>query len=102
MRIRVFVVLFVLVAGLAYAQSEKATLRGTVTDQSGAIVPGADIVVTDLVTNVEVRKLLSDSNGNYEIPDLKPGTYRVRVGMTGFRAFVADSLKLDGGQIRRV
>ncbi len=102
MRIRIFVFLLILSAGLAYAQTEKATLRGTVTDQSGAVVPGADIVVTDLVTNVEVRKLVSDSNGNFEVPDLKPGTYRVKVDMSGFRSFVADGVKLDGGQIRRV
>jgi hypothetical protein len=102
MRVRLFAFLFILSAAIAGAQTEKGTLRGTVTDQSGAVVPGADIVVTDLVTNVEVRKLLSDSNGNFEIPELKPGSYRVKVDMAGFRSYVADTVKLDGGQIRRV
>jgi len=84
------------------AQSEKATLRGTVSDPSGAIIPGADIVVTDLATNIDVRRILSDSNGNFEMPDLKPGMYRVKVVMTGFRPHIADSLKLDPGQVRRL
>ena len=102
MKTRLLLAFLLLSAAIAVAQTEKSTLRGTVTDQSGAIVPGAEIVVTDLVTDVEARRLLSDSNGNYEVPDLKPGTYRVKVDMPGFRSFVADSVKLDGGQIRRV
>ncbi|RPJ59001.1 MAG: hypothetical protein EHM23_15605 [Acidobacteria bacterium] len=102
MRIRAYLVVFLLLAGTAVAQTEKSTLRGTVTDQSGAIIPGADIVLTDLATNVEVRRLVSDNNGNFEIPDLKPGTYRVKVDLAGFRSFVAEGVKLDGGQTRRL
>jgi len=102
MRIRLLAFFFVVSAAIAVAQTEKSTLRGTVTDQSAAVVPGAEIVVTDLATNVEARRLVSDSNGNYEIPDLKPGVYRVKVDMAGFRSFVADSLKLDAGQVRRL
>ncbi len=102
MRIRVFLVVLLLLAGTAVAQTEKSTLRGTVTDQSGGVIPGADIVITDLATNVEVRRLISDSNGNYEIPDLKPGRYRVKVDLSGFRTFVAEDVKLDGGQTRRL
>ncbi len=101
MRFRLLLLILVLSAVTAFAQTEKATLRGTVTDQSGAIVPGVEIVVTDLTTNVEARRSLSDGNGNFEIPDLKPGTYRVRVEMSGFRPFVADDLKLDAGLVRR-
>jgi len=102
MRIRLFAFLLIVSAAFAVAQTEKSTLRGVVTDQSSAVVPGADIIVTDLITNIEVRRLLSDANGNFEVPDLKPGTYRVKVDMAGFRSFVADSVKLDAGQIRRV
>ena len=103
MRVRLLAVFVVLLTiGLATAQTDRSTLRGTVTDQSGGIIPGADIVVIDLATNVEVRRLLSDSNGNYEVPDLKPGLYRVKVDLAGFRSFVAEDVKLDAGQIRRL
>jgi len=86
----------------AIAQTSKATLRGTVTDPSGAIVPGAEITVTDVGTNVEVRRLITDTNGNFEVPELNPGTYRVKAEMAGFRSFVADALLLDAAQVRRV
>jgi hypothetical protein len=102
MRFRFLALLFIFATATAAAQTEKATLRGTVTDPSGAIVPGVEIAVTDLATNVEARRSFSDPNGNFEIPDLKPGMYRVRVEMTGFRPFVADDLKLDPGLIRRL
>jgi hypothetical protein len=102
MRIRFLLVVLLLLPAMAVAQTEKATLRGTVSDQSGGVIPGADIVITDLATNVEVRSLVSDSNGNYEIPDLKPGQYRVKVDLSGFRTFIAEDVKLDGGQVRRL
>ncbi|MBI3697975.1 MAG: carboxypeptidase regulatory-like domain-containing protein, partial [Acidobacteria bacterium] len=41
-------------------------------------------------------------NGNYEVPDLKPGTYRVKADKAGFRTHLAESLLLDAGQVRRV
>lgn len=102
MRVRLFGCIFILSAAIAMAQTEKSTLRGTVTDPSNLIVPGADIIVTDLATNMEARHLVSDSNGNFEVPDLKPGTYRIKVEMTGFRPYIADSVKLDAGQVRRI
>ena len=92
----------VLAASGAFAQTEKCTLRGTVTDPSGAAVPGTDITVTETGTNVEVRKISSGSSGNYEAPDLKPGVYRVRADKAGFRGFIADSVLLDAGQTRRM
>jgi hypothetical protein len=94
--------LCLLAAGALLAQTDRSTLRGTVNDPTGALVPGADIVITEAATNVEARRLTSDANGNYEAPGLKPGTYRVRVEKTGFRNFVADGLLLDAGQVRRV
>jgi hypothetical protein len=83
------------------AQTEKATVRGTVTDSTGAVVPEAVITVTDSATNID-RKTTSDTNGNYEVPDLAPGTYRVKADKVGFRGFVASSVLLDAGQVRRV
>jgi hypothetical protein len=95
-------VLCFLIAGTAWAQSEKATLRGTVTDASGALVPEAEIVVTEIATNIEARRIPTDANGNYEIPGLKPGTYRLKAEKKGFRPHVADSILLDAGQVRRI
>ena len=95
----VFTVLFA--ASALVAQTEKATVRGTVTDSSGAVVPDAVITVTDIGTNID-RKTVSDTNGNYEVPDLQPGTFRIKADKAGFRSFVAASVLLDSGQVRRV
>src|SRR5262245_33997663 len=93
----------VLMAGsMLMAQTTYSVLRGTATDASGAVMPGVTITVTDVATNLGVRSVTSDGNGNYEIPDLKPGTYRVKAEMAGFRVFVADNVLLDVGQTRRL
>src|SRR5262245_56941782 len=83
-------------------QTGLSVMRGTVNDQSGAVMPGAEISVTDLATNIKVRTTISDSNGNFEIPDLKPSNYRLRAEKTGFKPYIADDLLLDSGQTRRV
>jgi hypothetical protein len=90
-----------LAAAALLGQTDRATLRGTVADPSGALVPGVDIVVTEIATNAD-RKLTSDENGNYEVPSLKQGLYRLKADKAGFKAFVADNVLLDAGQVRRI
>ena len=79
-------VLFI-AAGALFAQTERATLRGTVNDPSGAVVASATVVVTEVATNVEARRVTTDENGNYEVPDLRPTVYRVGVDVAGFKKF---------------
>jgi hypothetical protein len=93
-------VLFV-VSGVL-AQTDRATLRGTIQDPSGLVVPGATVVIQEVGTNIEARRLTSDANGNYEAPGLKPGQYNIKVDAAGFRSFVAEKVLLDAGQVRRV
>ena len=93
---------YLLAGGTLMAQSDKSTIRGTVTDPSKAIVPGAEISITEVATDVVARSVISDSNGNFEIPDLKPGLYRLKADLTGFKSFVADAVQLDGAQTRRL
>src|SRR5438046_7433047 len=69
------------------------------TESTGGVVPV--ITITGTATNID-RKITSDSNGNFEVPDLQPGTYRIKADKTGFRSFVASSVLLDAGQVRRV
>src|SRR5438093_28881 len=67
----------------AWAQST-ATLQGTVTDQQGAVVPGATIVVRNLATGVE-RSLVTDAAGEYLAASMAPGHYRIEVHLSGFQ-----------------
>src|SRR6059036_138232 len=67
------------------------TLLGTVTDSSGAVLPGAEVVAINLATN-ERQTTQTDSAGNFLVPTLKPGTYRLEVGMDGFKRLLRDGI----------
>ena len=62
-----------------FAQVERATITGTLTDKNGAIVPGATVRVTEESTN-ETKTLQTDSAGEYTAGNLTPGSYTIEVG----------------------
>src|SRR5439155_24145863 len=82
-------------------QTSLSTIRGTVKDPSGLVVPAVAVTGIDIATSVQVRAADTDTNGNFEMPDLKPGIYRLRAELAGFKTFVADNITLEGAQIRR-
>jgi hypothetical protein len=98
----VLIVVALFLAPGVQAQAALSTIRGIVTDATGGVVPGVVVVVTEVSTNVQARSVVSDVRGNYEIPDVKPGTYRLTAEMSGFKSFVADGVLLDSGQVRRL
>src|SRR5437867_10071309 len=65
------------------AQSTFATLTGTVTDSSGAVLPGVTITVTNIGTE-GTRSLVTDDVGNYLVPNLDAGGYRIVAALSGF------------------
>ncbi|WP_419806014.1 carboxypeptidase regulatory-like domain-containing protein [Terriglobus sp.] len=81
------------VPALVLAQST-ATLSGTVKDPSGAVLPGAQVVIRNLGTAVE-RTVTSDAAGQYVAPSLAPGDYTVRVTASGFAPFTVQRLTLQ-------
>ena len=90
------------VSGVAGAQTVNATLRGTVTDVTGSVVATAHVQLLEPATGQVVREADSQGSGEYEFDELKPGSYRVRVTAGGFKAFEAQNVVLDSGQIRRI
>lgn len=88
--------------GEARAQLSLSTLRGTVKDKSGALVPQATVTLNDAVTGAQLRKATSNREGDFEFPDLKPGTYQLECVVAGFESFKATDVVLDSGQTRRV
>jgi hypothetical protein len=80
----------------APAQST-ATLTGTVTDPSGAVVPDAQVVVHSLATGQD-RALRTDSAGLYVVPSLQPGDYKLQATAPGFSAFTVERVTLDVDQ----
>ena len=90
---------FVIFAAQALAQ--EATVLGTVTDPTGASVPNAAIVITEIETGV-TRNLATNNDGQYVAPDLHIGHYTVRVTATGFKATEQKDLILAVGDRSRV
>src|SRR5438309_10932199 len=86
-------VLFVMgVAGRAYGQGGAyGNILGTVTDSSSAVVAKAKVTVTNTATNIS-QVVESNEDGNYTVPYLRPGTYRVTVEAAGFQKAVVDSI----------
>ncbi len=75
-------------ASLGVAQTgTTGTIIGTITDESGAIIPGAAVDVLDVATNAR-RSTTTGSRGEYAVPNLPPGDYRVTVSLQGFRTTV--------------
>src|SRR5690349_9413485 len=74
----------ILITGILEAQSERGTIRGTVTDSSGSIMPGVTVKATNLDTGIETTTVTTDS-GLYSIAQLKPGNYRVEAERSGFK-----------------
>src|SRR5215813_12591109 len=83
------------------AQLTVSTIRGTAIDTSGASVSGADITLVNVGTNIQ-RSVLTNESGDFEIPDLQRGTYRLTASRPGFKNWVADNILLESNQIRRI
>ena len=76
---------------LAHSQAVNATLVGTVTDSSGAVVPNAKVTVSEISTNVS-RSGLTNERGNYTFPNVVPGNYSVQAQLTGFKTETRKSI----------
>jgi len=91
---------FVPATGL-WAQSNRATITGTVTDTTGAIVPGVEVTATNTGTSVPT-KTVSNQDGIYVIPNLFPGQYSVEFKKDGFATLLRPAVTLESTEVARV
>ena len=94
-------ILVIAVSAPLSAQITLSTIRGSVHDPSGAPVAGAKVSVTGTGTGLS-RSSASGATGDFEIPDLPRGTYRLIVVAAGFTDFLADNIILETNQVRRI
>src|SRR4030095_5752023 len=85
--------LVVLFIGAITAFGQSSALTGTIIDPQGNAVNGATITATNVATNA-ARSTTSSKDGSYQIPQLAPGTYRVRVEGQGFASVVQEDVRL--------
>jgi hypothetical protein len=86
---------------LLYGQAVNGSIVGTITDSSGAVVPGARVTVTEVNKNVSLSTE-TNSSGNYSFPDVPPGNYEVTVEKTGFARAVRSGIMLFVNSTARV
>src|SRR4030095_12605689 len=97
---RAIVVSFLFLS-IAYAQTSTATLTGNVRDQSGALIPGVTVILTDRARNTALSTITNEA-GSYVIPPLNPGTYSLGVTFPGFKRFQNDGIVLQVAQVARI
>jgi len=97
--VRSVVVCVFLHAATAHAQIDldKATLSGTISDQTGAVLVGATVALRNSDTGAQ-RTATTDERGTYRLPAVAPGTYEVRIERSGFSATVFPAVTLTVGQ----
>jgi hypothetical protein len=97
-----FVILPALFAALTYGQTTStATLVGSVSDGTGAMVPGVKVTVTNMGTGFRSTTVTS-AEGSYYVPYLSPGTYRIAAEAAGFKLYVRDGFDIRMGETPRL
>jgi len=84
------------ITALAQVDVSSATLKGTVLDPTGAGVPAANIIVSNLERGF-TKAIATNTDGTYQIPLLQPGSYRIEVSCEGFEKSIANAVELTIG-----
>ena len=84
---------FLIASGISWAQHDAATVTGTVTEASGAVLPSANVTVTNVDTKL-MFKGVSNQDGIYSIPNLPIGDYTLDITHQGFKAYSVPDLHL--------
>src|SRR6202521_5405471 len=84
-----------------FAQGNFGRILGTVSDQSGAVIPGATVSIIDTQRGL-ARTLTTDAAGEYNAPNLIPGIYTVRIEANGFQTLNRENVEIEVGREVRV
>ncbi|MDA2935294.1 carboxypeptidase regulatory-like domain-containing protein, partial [Acidobacteria bacterium AH-259-D05] len=88
---------FLFASSLAWAQVTRGTISGTVKDETGALIPGVEVIVTNIDTGA-TRTVLTGDEGLYIATDLALGNYEVEASLAGFQTAVRSGIQLTVGR----
>ncbi|WP_158944737.1 carboxypeptidase regulatory-like domain-containing protein [Granulicella sp. S190] len=91
--------MLVLLAGMALAQGNTGSIRGTIVDTTGSSIAGVEVVVTSEATGVS-KTLTTSEAGFYSVDALTPGLYSVKAAHVGFTQLTVQHVQVDPGQTR--
>lgn len=94
-------VLVLAVSVSLFGQADRGTIRGTITDSSGAVISGAEVTAVGVSTGVRISTRTT-SVGSYSISDLLPGLFNVEVVQPGFKKLVRENARVSAGVITAV
>ena len=86
---------------VSFAQSDRGTITGTVSDPGNAVVPNAAVTVRNL-ENGSIDKTVTTATGDYTIPSLRAGTYELTVEAAGFEGFLQRGIGVQVAQVSRI
>ena len=102
LRYTLALMLLLVATGRVFGQAgATGTIQGTITDSSGAALPGVDVTVTNTGTNISF-KTVTNSAGDYNAPQLNPGTYIITASAPGFQKAITKPFVLTVDQQARV
>jgi hypothetical protein len=90
-----------LLCGLVFAQSDRGSITGVISDPAGAVIPAAAIEARNTATG-GIYQVVSTATGNYTLSELPTGPYELSVTVAGFKKFVRQGLDLQVSQTLRI
>src|SRR5260370_12648035 len=95
------ILLFVVFCLAGFATAQSASISGTVTDSTAAVIPQAKVTARNLATNAS-RNSATDGSGSYRIPSLAPGVYDVLIEKDGFKTVEYARVELTVDQVQNL
>jgi hypothetical protein len=100
-RVLILLVSLLLAAGALFAQGNKGTITGTITDSAGALMPGVRVEARNTETDFPYQ-VASSSTGTYTIAQLPAGSYQISVSLPGFKQYTRTGISVVEAQIMRI
>jgi hypothetical protein len=100
-RILIILVFLLLVAAAVFAQNNRGSITGSITDSAGALMPGVRVEARNTETDA-LFQVASNSTGTYTIAQLPAGTYQISVSIPGFKQYVRTGIAVVEAQVMRI